>query len=143
MRVAAIDLGKVRVGVAVSDELGLLAHPRAPLSGRSPKALILELAKIARAEGIERFLVGLPLDRKGGEGREAERARRFAQRLSDATGTLVELCDERLTTVQAARRMRERGVTARQGRAEIDGEAAAVVLQMWLDRLRAGRASEP
>jgi putative Holliday junction resolvase len=143
MRVAAIDLGKVRVGVAVSDELGLLAHPRPPLPFKSPKALLADLSKMARAEGIDRFLVGLPLDQKGLEGREAVRARRFAQRLSDATGTLVELCDERLTTVEAARKLRDGGVTARQSRGRIDGEAAAVILQMWLDRVRAGRASDP
>jgi putative holliday junction resolvase len=143
MRVAAIDLGKVRVGVAISDELGLFAHPRAPLSGKSPKALVAELVRMARAEGIERFLVGLPLDRMGLEGREADRARRFAQRLSDATGRLVELCDERLTTVKAARRLREAGVSAKQGRGRIDGEAAAVILQTWLDRARAARSSGP
>jgi len=143
MRVAAIDLGKVRVGVAVSDDLGLLAHPRAPLSGKSPKALLGELGKMARAEGIERFLVGLPLDKMGLEGREAQRARRFAQRLSDATGRLVELVDERLSTVEAARRLREHGVSAKRGRGRIDGEAAAVILQTWLDRVQAGRACGP
>ena len=143
MRVAAIDLGKVRVGVAVSDDLGLLAHPRAPLSAKSPKELVSELRKMAHAEGIERFLVGLPLDRMGLEGREARRARRFAQRLSDETGKLVELVDERLSTVQAARRLRDRGVSAKRGRGKIDGEAAAVILQTWLDRARAGRACGP
>jgi putative Holliday junction resolvase len=104
MRVAAIDFGKVRVGVAVSDELGLLAHPRPPLGGANPKALIAALGRMAEDERIERFLVGLPLDRRGQEGREAERVRRFAERLVDATGVLVELVDERLTTVEATRR---------------------------------------
>jgi putative holliday junction resolvase len=143
MRVAAIDLGKVRVGVAISDELGLLAHPRAPLSGKNQKDLVTLLGRMARAEGIDRFLVGLPLDQKGLEGPAAQRARRFAQWLSNATGKLVELVDERLTTVEASRRLRDRGVSAKQGRGKIDGEAAAVFLQMWLDKARAGQACDP
>jgi putative Holliday junction resolvase len=134
MRVAAIDLGKVRVGVAVSDELGLVAHPRPPLEGGNPKRLVAELVRLAAEEGIERFLVGLPLDRSGNEGREATRARRFAQSLADGVGKDVELVDERLSTVEATRRLREGGVSARRGRKLVDGVAAAVLLQAWLDQ---------
>ena len=136
MRVAAVDLGKVRVGLAVSDELGLVAHPRPPLTGGQPRRVIAELVRLAREESIDRFLVGLPLDRHGGEGREAGRARRFAQSLADAAGKDVELVDERLSTVEAARRLREGGVSARRGRTLIDGVAAAVLLQAWLDQHR-------
>jgi len=134
MRVAAIDLGKVRVGVAVSDELGLMAHPRPPLEGGNPRRLVAELVRLAKDEGIERFLVGLPLDRGGNEGREATRARRFAQSLADAAGKEVELVDERLSTVEANRRLREGGVSSRRGRKLVDGMAAAVLLQAWLDQ---------
>ena len=136
MRVAAVDLGKVRVGLAVSDELGLVAHPRPPLSGGQPRKVVAELVRLARAEKIERFLVGLPLDRSGGEGREASRARRFAQSLADAAGKEVELVDERWSTVEATRRLREGGVSARRGRKLVDGMAAAVLLQAWLDQRR-------
>src|SRR5215471_941649 len=140
MRVAAVDLGRVRVGLAVSDELGAMAHPRPPPSGSSHKGLLAELGRVAREEKIERFLVGLPLDRSGGEGREAARARRFAQALADATGRQVELVDERLSTVEATRRLREGGVSAKKSRQLVDGAAAAVLLQAWLDHR--GRASE-
>jgi putative Holliday junction resolvase len=133
MRVAAIDLGKVRVGVALSDELGLLAHPRPALAGGNQKRLLAELARLARDEKIERFLVGLPLNRRGGEGREALRARKFAQALADATGRQVELVDERMSTVEATRRLREVGISAKKGRSLVDGVAAAVLLQAWLD----------
>jgi putative Holliday junction resolvase len=136
MRVAAVDLGKVRVGLAVSDELGLVAHPRPPLAGGSPRRIVAELVQLAKAEKIDRFLVGLPLDRSGAEGREAGRARRFAQSLADAAGKDVELVDERLSTVEATRRLREGGVSARRGRKLIDGMAAAVLLQSWLDHHR-------
>ena len=133
-RVAAIDLGKARVGLAVSDELGLLAHPRPALDGTSLKALVEELAKTAAAEGIVRFLVGLPLAMSGDEGVAARRARRFCQKLANATGLEVELVDERLSTVQAGRALREAGGKERQAR--IDGAAAAVILQHWLDARR-------
>ncbi len=134
MRVAALDLGKVRVGLAVSDELGAIAHPRPPLAGGNQKKLLSELALLARGEKIRRFLVGLPLNRQGEEGREAKRIRKFAQALADATGREIELVDERLTTIEAGRRLREGGVSAKQGRLRIDGAAAAILLQAWLDR---------
>ena len=134
MRVAAVDLGKVRVGLAVSDELGMVAHPRSPLQGGHPARLVAELARLAKAEGIERFLVGLPLDRAGDEGPAAIRARKFAEQLADAAGKEVELVDERLSTVEATRRLREGGVSARKGRKLVDGMAAAVLLQAWLDQ---------
>jgi putative Holliday junction resolvase len=89
---------------------------------------------MAREEGITRFLVGLPLDMSGGRGPAAERALGFAQELADATGIEVEMVDERLSTVEAARRLRDGGVKGRDQKAKIDGAAAAVILQGWLDR---------
>jgi putative Holliday junction resolvase len=140
MRVAAVDLGKVRVGLAVSDDLGVLAHPRAALPGGNRKQLLGELVLLARDEKIHRFLVGVPLDRQGGEGREALRARKFAQLLADATGREVELVDERLSTVQATRRLAEGGISAKRRRPLVDSASAAVLLQAWLDR---GRQEAP
>lgn len=138
MRVAAVDLGKVRVGVAVSDELGMMAHPRGALPGENRKRLLKQLADLADAEHIGRFLVGMPLNRAGEEGREAARARAFGQALADATGREVELVDERLSTVEATRRLREGGVSAKQARPRVDAASAAVLLQAWLDRARDG-----
>src|SRR4051812_30050264 len=87
----AVDLGKVRVGIAVSDELGMLAHPRAALSGKSRKALLAELVALAREEEVTRFLVGLPLEMSGAEGSAAEKAIGFAGELANASGLEVEL----------------------------------------------------
>lgn len=132
-RAAAIDLGKARVGVAVADELGLFAHPRPLIDGRDRKTLIAALTALAREEGIKRFLVGLPLEMDGAEGPAARRATSFAQALAAATGVAVELVDERLSTIEASRRLREGGISARQGKQRVDGAAAAVILQAWLD----------
>jgi putative Holliday junction resolvase len=139
MRVAAIDLGKARVGLAVSDELGVLAHPRDALDGKNRNRLLEALAELAKADDIERFLVGWPLDRSGGEGREAIRARRFAEALADRTHLEVELVDERFSTVEAARRLSEGGLSAKERRPVVDSAAAAILLQAWLDR---GRVDE-
>jgi len=136
-RVAALDFGKARVGVAVADELGLLAHPRPALDARNKKALLSALAELAKEEELSRFLVGLPLSMSGAMGAMGEKALRFAEELANATGVEVEMVDERLTTVEATRRLREGGVRAREGKKLVDGAAAAVLLQSWLDR-RAG-----
>jgi len=132
-RVAAIDLGKARVGVAVTDELGLMAHTRPFLDGKSRKALLRALAELAREDGITRFLVGLPLEMSGADGPAARRALAFAHELADATGIEVEMVDERLSTVEASRRLHDGGVKAREQKGLIDGAAAAVILQGWLD----------
>src|SRR5262245_41777913 len=123
-RVCAVDLGKVRVGVAVSDELGAMAHPRPALDGTNRKALLAALAALAAEEGIARFLVGLPVEMSGAHGPAAERAHKFAVALANATGREVELADERLTTVEAARRLGEAGTRKRAQKAHIDSAAA-------------------
>jgi putative Holliday junction resolvase len=133
-RVCALDLGKARVGVAIADELGLLAHPRPPLDGRDKKAMIRALGELAREEGVGLFLVGLPLDMSGAQGHMANRAADLAQEISQATGVPVELFDERWTTVEAARKLRESGTAGRTQKGVIDGMAAAVMLQAYLDR---------
>jgi len=139
MRTCALDLGSVRVGVAVDDELGLLAHPRGTLDARDEKALLEALRAMAAEEEIARFVVGLPLDMHGGEGAAARKARALAQRIADATGRLVEMWDERLTTVQAQRALSDSGVRGSKARRRIDEAAACAILQGWLDARRARR----
>jgi putative Holliday junction resolvase len=132
-RTCAVDLGGVRVGVAIDDELGSMAHPRGVLDGRDRAKLLRELARLAVEENITRFIVGLPLDMKGGEGDAARKARGIAQEIADATGRDVELLDERLTTVQARRALEASEVHGRKQKARIDEAAATAILQAWLD----------
>ena len=138
-RTCALDLGSVRVGVAVDDDLGLMAHPRGALEARDQKGLLQALRALADAEGIGRFVVGLPLDMTGGEGGAAQKARVMAQRIADATGRTVEMWDERLTTVQAQRSLEDSGVRGPKARRRIDEAAACAILQSWLDARLARR----
>jgi putative Holliday junction resolvase len=132
-RTCALDLGGARVGVAIDDDLGSMAHPRGVLDGRDRPKLLRDLAKLADDEGIARFIVGLPLDMKGGEGEAARKARDLAQQIADATGREVELLDERLTTVQARRSLEASEVFGRKQKARIDEASATAILQAWLD----------
>lgn len=136
VRAAGVDVGKVRVGVAVADELGLLAHPRAHLDGRDPRRALEALAALAEAEKIELFVVGLPRTLGGEEGPAARRARKFGRALGARTGVRIEFYDEWLSTREARSRLRDQGVDDRAARDRIDSAAAAVVLQSWLDGRR-------
>jgi putative Holliday junction resolvase len=127
------------VGVAIDDELGAMAHPRGTLDARDRKALLSALRALADEENAVRFVVGLPLDMRGGEGMAARRARALAQDIADATGRAVELWDERLTTVQAQRALHASEVRGRRARERIDEAAACAILQSWLDAHRGKR----
>ena len=135
-RTCALDLGRVRVGVAIDDELGMMAHPRGALDGRDQRALLKALGELADREDVARFVVGLPLDMTGEEGMAARNARAVAQKLADATGRRVELWDERLTTVQAQRALTASEVRGKKARRRIDEAAACAILQSWLDAHR-------
>ena len=132
-RTLALDLGGVRVGVAIDDDLGLLAHPRGVLDGRDKTRLLAELRRLVEVEGVRHIVIGLPLDMKGGEGESARKARAFAQRIADATGCAIELWDERLSTVQARRSLTDSDVRGAKAKARIDEASACVLLQAWLE----------
>jgi putative holliday junction resolvase len=140
VRIAAVDIGSVRVGLAVSDELGLMAHPRPCLKGGDPEAVIAQLIEFARVEGVEHFVVGLPRHLNGEVGQAAKRARVFAKNLAARSGCCVSLRDEWLTTVEANRRLQASGTKQRDARGRIDSAAAAVLLQSYLDTGGAGES---
>lgn len=138
MRVLAIDLGSVRVGVAVSDDLGLMAHPRPHLQGGDLKRVLSAIRELAAREGVTQFVLGVPRLLNGTEGRGARDARRFGAALAQQTGLPVALVDEWLSTREAHARLREGGHSERDARSRVDSAAAAVLLQSWLD----GRATK-
>ena len=131
-RTMAVDLGTARTGIAVSDELGMLAQPWKTLPGGESA---LE-AVVAASQEIKpvRILVGLPRNMNGTYSPAAENARTFAENLRALVSCPVDLWDERLTTVAAQRALRESGRKARDQRGVIDQVAAQILLQSWLDR---------
>jgi len=131
-RIMALDLGAVRTGVAVSDELGMLAQPWKTLPG-GEAALEPVLAAVDELRPI-RILVGLPRNMDGSYGPAAEGAQSFAEALRARVECPVEMWDERLTTVAAQRALRESGRKARDQRGVVDQVAAQILLQSWLDR---------
>jgi putative Holliday junction resolvase len=133
MRAAAVDLGSTRIGIAVSDELGLLAHPRPYLPGASSGQLVERLAAFVASDGIEVFVIGLPRTLDGREGPLARRARSIASALKQRTGCRVVLVDERLTTSQAHDELGRLGFDAKQRKSRVDSVAAAILLQTFLD----------
>ena len=132
-----IDLGRARIGLATADEVLRTARPHSTVHRRSDAVDLAAIAEVARQYEVTTAVLGLPLNMDGTEGDSARFARGFAAKLGAALGVPVELQDERLSTFEAEGRLRERGVKARDQRGRIDAEAAAVILQAWLD----GRAS--
>ncbi|WP_410872219.1 Holliday junction resolvase RuvX [Nocardia sp. A7] len=137
----AVDVGSVRIGVASSDPDGILATPvetvpRAKSGGRTggPPADIARIADIVREYEAVEVVVGLPRTLRGENGTAATIARKFAEQLRRVIDPIpIRLSDERLTTVSAARALRDSGVRARGQRQMIDQAAAVSILQGWLD----------
>lgn len=138
-RVCALDLGAARVGVALSDDLGLMAHPRGVIAARPRPKLLDALRALVQEESVVRIVVGFPLDMRGTEGEAARRAREIAQQIADTTACDVELFDERLTTVQAQRALTASEVRGQKARDRIDEASAVEILQAWLDARAARR----
>jgi len=136
-RILALDLGKKRIGLAISDPLGITAQGLDTMERANIRADVAELAGLIATKGVSLILMGNPLHMSGQEGRQAAWTRDFAGRLNRATGVPVEFRDERLTTVQAERVLREGGVRLREDRARsVDRLSAVLLLQDYLDSRR-------
>jgi putative holliday junction resolvase len=132
-RIVGIDLGTKRIGVAVSDGLGLTAQPHATIERKGGVRDLQAIAAVAQAVGAERVVLGLPLDPDGEEGRAAKSARAFAERLQQALGLPVELIDESFSTVEAEEVLLAADLSRARRKQVIDRVAASVILQRWLD----------
>jgi putative Holliday junction resolvase len=141
-RILAIDLGTKNIGLAVSDPLGLTAQPLPTLRRSNRRADLAHLGELVEALAVERVLVGHPLHLKGYAGARAQQAERFADRLQEKLEVPVELFDERLTTVEAERLLREAGATRAERRRAADQIAAQLILQTYLDKQATRRSLE-
>jgi putative Holliday junction resolvase len=138
MRVLAVDSGKVRVGLAVTDADGLIASPLRVIERRGACEAIRQAAEDL---DVATIVVGLPLNMDGSEGPSAEDARALGERLR-AAGFQVEYLDERLTTVGAERVLIESGHSRRRRREITDAVAAAILLEAYLARRRNARLGD-
>ena len=141
-----VDVGKVRVGVAISDPDGILATPLVTVArdmGAADDAVPGDIAELVRLVGeheVVQIVVGLPVRLNGAEGPAAIDIRAYAERLTAAVGAVpIVLADERMSTVVATRRLAERGVRGKRQRAVVDQAAAVEILQSWLDAQRRQR----
>ncbi len=133
MKALGLDIGDRRVGVAVSDACGILARPHS-VYHRAGDEDGAELAAMARTLEVAHLVVGLPLNMDGSEGEQARKARELGEQVARLAGLPVSFVDERLTTQEAERVLREAGLPAgRRGDVQ-DAVAAVLILQTWLDR---------
>ena len=133
LRALGIDHGDARIGLAVSDELGMLAHPLETIHLREITDPVAHIAAIVARDRIGMIVLGLPRNMDGSYGPAAEKVRAFAEKLRAACPCNLKLWDERLTTVAAQRSLHEAGRNAKNSREVIDQVAAQIILQGWLD----------
>ena len=140
-RILALDYGRKRIGLAVSDELRLTAQPLRTLERKNRAEDVRRLREICREQGVARIIVGHPVHMTGEAGPMAEEAARFAARLKKELGIEVELLDERLTSWEAEQMVAGTRSPRRRDRAALDDVAAAILLREYLDRQSPARGA--
>ena len=140
MSIAALDLGRRRIGVAVTDAAAMGAHPVGVVERRSMAQDLASIAAMLRDREVTTIVVGLPLNMDGSEGPAARAARLFADRMAAALKVAVEMFDERLTSFEAEERLKGMPVKKGARKPAIDAIAATVILEGWM-QARAGKVS--
>jgi len=132
-RLIGIDYGEKRIGISLTDALQITAQLYETLRVASDTDAVEKLAKLCTEQSVRGIVVGLPVSMRGSEGPMAQKVREFAQNLAQATGLPVALWDERLSSLQAERTLRELNKKPSRHRAEIDRMAASFILRNYLD----------
>jgi putative holliday junction resolvase len=135
MRILALDHGTVRVGVAVSDPLKMIAQPLEFIPVEPFPECLSRIKELVRTNEVELIVVGMPRNMDGTYGEAAARVREFVAVLKDTVAVPLKTWDERLTSVLAERFLREGNVKGRDRKAKVDKTAAALLLQSYLDNL--------
>jgi len=133
-RILALDLGKKRIGLALSDPLGITAQGLPTLQRTNIREDLAALAALVEEREVTLILMGNPLHMSGHEGRQAVYTHEFAERLGERTGVEVCFWDERLTTVAAQRVLKESGISIEKRARAVDRLAAVILLESYLDR---------
>ncbi len=128
----ALDLGHVRIGVALSDLLGMTAQPLTVLKSEGTQKDIITIGELVNEHEVAQVIVGLPINMDGTESKQTQKIREFTIKLSNRLNVPVFFIDERLSSRQAERMMTESGLTAKKQRGKVDQIAAALLLQSAL-----------
>ncbi len=131
-RILALDLGKKRIGLALSDPLRITAQGLPTLQRTTIRADVAEIERIAAENDVSLVLLGLPLHMDGKEGRQVQYTREFADYLTGRTGRKVEFWDERMTSVEAGRVLRDSGISIAKRAKAVDRLAAQILLESYL-----------
>ena len=132
-RILALDLGKKRIGLALSDPLGITAQGLPTLQRVNIRTDLAALDRLATEYDVGLILLGLPLHMSGEEGRQSGYAREFGERLAEWTGREVRLWDERLTTVEAQRVLKSSGISTQKRARAVDQLSAQILLDSFLN----------
>jgi putative Holliday junction resolvase len=135
-RILGLDIGDRRIGVALSDPLGLTAQPMFTLTRTRLRDDLRSLARLVRKHSVAHIVAGNPIHLSGDESSQAAKAQAFAAALHAESGVPVHLWDERLTTTEAHRHLDAAGIPTSSRKAIIDQVAAVLILQSWLDSHR-------
>ncbi len=130
----ALDYGEQRVGVAVTDSTGQIAQPLETIVGSDRDAQLRRVVELAAEYEVSRIVVGLPLHMDGREGEQAKAARTFGKHVAERTDVAVDFLDERWTSIEAERALRETGGRKGKAREKSDPVAAAILLRSYLER---------
>jgi putative Holliday junction resolvase len=133
-RILALDLGKKRIGLALSDPLGITAQGLETLQRTNIREDLAALARLIEEREVTTILMGHPLHMSGDESRQSAYTREFAERLAKHTGIEVRFWDERLTSAEAERVLRQSGISIEKRARAVDRLAAVILLGSYLDR---------
>lgn len=130
-----MDLGKKRIGLAISDGLGITAQGLETFQRTTIREDISRLKQLVREREIQLILMGNPLHMSGDESRQSRYSREFAKRLEEETGVPTQFWDERMTTIEAERVLRASGISIEKRAKAVDRLAAVILLESYLDSL--------
>ncbi|RKU29045.1 Holliday junction resolvase RuvX [Candidatus Poribacteria bacterium] len=131
-----LDVGDIRIGVALSDELGVAAHPLCTLTRKNRKVDLIAIADLVSIHKVERVIIGLPISLDGSIGTQAEKVQKFAQRLENVIDIPIEFQDERFTTAEAEDILQELNKDTKEQKELIDEVSAVIILTDYLNQDR-------
>ena len=137
-RVMALDVGDVRIGVAMSDPLGIIASPHSVIQCQSPDADMAAIKKLVEEMGVVEVVAGMPLNQHGERGPQAEKVAAFLERLAGVVGVPIATQDERFSTAAAQRMLIDANVSRKGRKQVVDKIAAQHILHVYLERRSKG-----